>query len=117
MPQTVVGDTAVTANFVRTVNTYTVSIAVNDPAYGTVDVQTVTVDYGATISAASNVLTVGSTDVTATANQSTAQYTFAFGSWQNIPAGGTVTDDLTVTANFTATLRSYTVTIMVNDVS
>lgn len=101
--------------FTQSPRDYIVTIAVNDPAYGTVDVQTVTVDYGASISASGNVLTVGSTDVTATANQATAQYTFAFGSWTGVPAGGTVTDDLTVTANFTATLRSYTVTIIVND--
>lgn len=117
VPATVTDDVTVTAVFTQSPRVYTVTITVNDPTYGTVDVQTITVDYGATISAASNVLTIGSTDVTATANQATAQYTFAFGSWSNVPAGGTVTDDLTVTANFTATLRSYTVTIMVNDVS
>ncbi len=108
-------DVTITAVFTQSPRDYIVTIAVNDPAYGTVDVQTVTVDYGASISAASNVLTVGSTDVTATANQPTAQYTFAFSSWSGVPAGGTVTDDLTVTAVFTATVNEYHVHIQVND--
>lgn len=103
----------VTANFSRTVNEYTVTVNVNDGTWGTVDVPSVTVPYGTAVSASGNVLSIGSTDVTATPAQSTAQYSYAFGSWTGTTA--TVTGDMTVTANFTRTVNQYTVTINVND--
>ena len=62
----VIEDITATANFTRAVNQYTVTVAVNDPAFGSVDLASVTVDYGTSISAAANVLTVGSSTSTAT---------------------------------------------------
>ena len=85
-------------------STYTVTININNSDYGSVDKQSVTsITSGTSISASSNVLTVGNTTVTATAETSTPQFTYAFSSWSGIPAGGTVTGNITVTANFTKT--------------
>lgn len=112
---TVEQDMTITANFTTTVNQYTVTIAPNNPEYGTVDPTSITVDYGTPISASSNVLTVGTATSTATPSPATAQYTYAFGSWAGIPSGGMVTGDMTVTANFTRELMKYTVTFAVND--
>ncbi len=55
---------AVTANFTRATNDYTVTITVNDANYGSVSQSSVTVPYGTAVSTADNVLTIGSTDVT-----------------------------------------------------
>ena len=46
-PAVVTGDLTLTAHLVRQTRQYTVTITVNDPAYGSVDIGTVTADYGA----------------------------------------------------------------------
>lgn len=92
---TVTGDATYTATFTSTVNQYEVSIASNDETYGTVDVASVTADYGTTISASSNVLTIGETEITAT-----AETWYHFSSWGTLPA--TVTETLSITATFEA---------------
>ena len=112
---TVTGAVTITANFTTTTNQYTVTITVNDGTYGSVDENSVTVDYGTSISAASNVLSIGSTDVTATASADTAQYDYGFGSWSNIPVGGEVIGNVTVTANFTRDIQQYTALIQSNN--
>ena len=112
---TVTGTMTITANFTATVNNYTVSIGVSPSGYGSVSTSSFNVPYGTAISAAANVLTVGTGSSTATAASQTAQYTYAFDSWSGIPLGGEIVGDTTVTANFTATLRSYTVSIAPND--
>ena len=111
---TVTGDTFVTAYFSRTaVNTVTINV--NNAEYGSVSQQSVTVDYGTSISVNGDTVTIGSTQITATPTTSDAQYTYAFDSWSGIPAGGTVTDNLSVTANFTRTVNNYRVTFNVNN--
>lgn len=89
---TVTADATYTATYEP--NEYTVSIASNDETYGTVDVTSVTADYGTTISASDNVLTIGETEVTATAETG-----YTFSSWWTLPE--TVTEDLSITATFT----------------
>ena len=89
---TVTADATYTATYEP--NEYTVSIASNDETYGTVDVASVTADYGTTISASDNVLTIGETEVTATAETG-----YTFSSWWTLPE--TVTEDLSITATFT----------------
>ena len=92
--------------------TYTVSAAASTAGYGTVSAASVTgVACGTSISASSNTLTVGETNVTAAAASATAEYTYAFDNWTWTPAGATVTSDVTATANFTRTARTYTVTL------
>jgi len=99
----------------QTLNTtHTVTIVSNNADYGSVSQNTVlNVPHGATITTSGNTLTVGSTTVTATPQASTAQYTYAFSDWSNVPA--TVTENVIITANFTQTANSYTVTIEPND--
>ena len=110
---TITGDTTITATFLRTVNQYTVTIQPNDLTYGTVDVATVTVDYGTSISVNDNVLTIGNNTITATPSTATAQYTYSFDEWS--PSSGTVEGTMTVTATFLRTVNQYTVTIVVNE--
>lgn len=105
---TITGATTITATFTQTVNKYTVTIAVNNANYGSVSQTSVAnVPYGTKLSASSNVLTVLSDKkVTATA-KTLAGYNTVFSSWTNGTA--TVQGNLTVTANFTRTAISYTI--------
>ena len=106
---TIDSDVTIEARFTQTLNDYTVTIARNNTNWGTVSESSVTVPYGTSISAASNVLTIGSNNITATAASATAQYTYAFDSWTG--ASGTVTADKTITANFERTVNQYTVSV------
>jgi len=93
----------------KTASSYTVTIAKNQDSWGTVSANSVTnVAPNTSISASSNVLTVGGTTITATAHAQDADYNYAFSSWSDIPAGGKVTGNITVTANFTRTERALT---------
>ncbi len=65
---------------------------------GSVSSEELSVPYGTAVSAKSNVLTVGENDVTATASEG-----YAFISWSGVPAGSTVTSDVTITALFMKT--------------
>ncbi len=109
---TVTGAKTITANFTRTTRTYTVTIAVSPSGYGSVSRTSITADYGTSITTSGSTLSIGDTDITATPASQTAQYTYAFSSWSN--ASGTVTGAKTITANFTRTTRTYTVTIAVS---
>ena len=109
---TVIGNMNITANFIRTVNQYTVTISPTPAGYGSVNTSSVMVDYGSAISTISNVLSIGSTTVTATPTTATAQYTYSFSSWSS-NATGQVTGDMTITASFVRSVNNYTVTISV----
>ncbi len=87
-------------------------IAQVDPAgYGTVSQSLVSgVADATTISKSSNVLTIGSIQITATPTAETAEYTYAFSDWSWTPAGATITANTTATATFTRTARNYTLT-------
>ena len=108
---TVTGATTVTANFTRETKTYTVTIKANNDSYGSVSSSSVTVDYGTSITSSNNVLTIGSTKVTATPKSSDGQYSYKFSKWIGIPSGSKVVGNVTVTANFTATEESHSLTI------
>ena len=89
------------------INKYTLTNAITPEGYGTISPASVTdVPYGTTTSSSSNTYTVGETTVTATPADATAEYTYAFDSWSDLPA--TVTAAATITANFTRTANSYT---------
>lgn len=62
-----------------------------------------------------NKITIGSTTITATPKAQTAQYSYAFDSWTVEDDATSVTGDLTITANFTETLRTYDVTLSRNN--
>ena len=94
---TITADRTITANF--TINTYTVSFSAGPN--GSISSNSISnVPYGSAITVSSNTVTINGTTVTATANAG-----YSFGSWSN--ASGTITDNRTITANFTA--NTYTV--------
>lgn len=94
--------------------TYTLTVNVNDASYGTVSQATIIdVPHGSTVTLNGSQFTVNSTTVTATPAANTAQYSYAFSSWTNLPE--TITGDVTVTANFTRTTNSYTITFKDGD--
>lgn len=94
---TVTADATYTATYTATTNQYTATIESDDTDKGTVDVSEVTADYGTSISAEANVLTIGSTTITATAESG-----YVFDSWWTLPE--TLTEDVTITATFEAAL-------------
>ena len=85
---------------------YTLTITPNEAGYGSVEPTSVAnIPYNTATSSSTNTFTVNGTTVTATPSAATAEYTYAFDSWTNLPA--TVTEDATVTATFTRTPVSY----------
>ena len=95
-----------------TIKTYTVTISVNNSSYGSVSTTSMTVNHGTSYSASGATLTIGSTDITATATASTSQYAYAFSYWSS--TSGTITAATTITANFTRSTRTYTLTFYPN---
>jgi uncharacterized repeat protein (TIGR02543 family) len=98
-------------NFVTSCEqTYTLTnVVAPSNEYGRVEPLQVTyISSGATTSISNDTYTVNGTTVTAIPAAATAQYTYAFSNWSNLPA--TVTADATVTANFTRTINKYTIT-------
>jgi uncharacterized repeat protein (TIGR02543 family) len=102
------GAATYTADVTKVKNNYTLTIGVVEAGYGSVNETSVTVPYGTSVSTSDNVLTIGTTTVTATPTAQTAQYTYAFDHWNNVPA--TVTEAATIQAVFTRSTRSYDVT-------
>lgn len=104
--------------YVRTVEYYTVTIAVEGVGFGTVSANAVkNVPEGATITVNDGELTIrGTTDtkVTAKASTNTAQYTYTFTGWtinnQPIPENYTINETVTIKANFKCVVNQYTVT-------
>ncbi len=104
----VIGNRVVYASFKAFVRTVTVYIVPNNTDYGTVSVSTLNnVPYGAAITVNGNTVTVNGQTVTANANTATAQYTYTFTNWT---ADATVGNDTIITANFSRSVNSYTVT-------
>ena len=97
------------AHYASTVNNYTVSIAATPAGYGTVSAASVAeVPYGSDVTVNGNTITVNGTAITATPAENTAEYTYTFDHWENVPA--TVMGNVdNIQAVFTRTLRSYTV--------
>ena len=90
---------------------FTATISTSPAAYGSVSMSSIAdIPAGTAITQSGNTLTIGSTTVTATPATATAEYTYAFDSWTINPAGNTVTADITITAIFTRTANSYTLT-------
>lgn len=104
----VIGDRSVYASFKDFVRTVTVYIVSNNTDYGTVSVSALNnVPYGAMITVDGNIITVNGQTVTANANIATAQYTYTLENWT---ADATVGNDTIITANFSRSVNSYTVT-------
>lgn len=104
--KTVTGNLSLTGS--TTIQKFTVSFGINTSGYGSVSPTSISnVPYGTSISTSSNKITINGTTVTATPATTTAQYSYAFSSWSNNT--GTVTAARTITANFTRTTRTYSV--------
>ena len=90
-----------------------VTIAIDNPEYGSLTyTHIVNVENGAAINIDGNKITIGDTEITATAKDNTAQYTYAFTGIEGDPK--TVVGNDTLTANFTRTVNKYTVNIVSN---
>jgi len=97
------------AHFAATLQKYTVSVAATPAGYGTVSAATVAeVPFGTAVTKETNKITVNGKTITATPTTATAQYTYAFSKWNNVPA--TVTGNVSIEAVFTRTVNNYTVT-------
>ena len=91
-----------------TVNNYTVTIAINNTNSWTVNQRSVTVLSWTLVTINGNKVKIGTTEVTATPKNQTAQWTYQFVDWTNT-CGNTISVWCTITANFKSTLRSYTI--------
>ncbi len=111
VPETVAGNVTIYANFERAVNQYTVSVIAQPEEYGSVTVSLFTVGYGTSVSVEDDVLTVGDSVSAAVPADSDAQYTYSFVSWEGVPES--VTEDITVYAEFERTVNLYEVTVQV----
>ena len=93
----------------------TVSFEVDPSGYGTVSQSTLTLPHGSSVSVSGSTLSYGSTSITATPAAQTAQYTYSFDGWYvgdtQITSSRAITANTTITAKFTRTVRTYTVTI------
>lgn len=118
---TVTGDMTLTAHFSQAVRLYDVTFTSSNTDYGTVSSALVQVPYNTTIASATDTITLGTTPdvtvVTATPTTSDAQYTYAFSDWTGVPVGGYITEATSITANFTQTLNSYTITWVIGETS
>ena len=86
---------------------YTLTVAPNQAGWGTVSPTSVeNIPNGTATSNSDNTFSVNGTTVTATAADATAEYTYAFVEWTDLPA--TVTENATVKATFSRTANSYT---------
>ena len=104
--------TTIYAKFARTIRQYTVSFVVNNNTYGSITGGTsITVDYNSPITVNSNVITINGTTFTATPASATSENGFSFVNWSGVKSN--VTSNMIITANFTASTKSYTVTINV----
>ncbi len=110
-PATVTSDVTVIAEFAPVTNQYRVNVIAQPQGYGTVDVPYFLVDYGTKLTTSSNVLTVGSYGTsTGTPTPADIYYTYYFVNW-TLPAT-TVTEDITVIANFDRTAVKYAVNVI-----
>ena len=101
----------ITAVFEYALNEYDVTIVSNNPEYGSVNVSSVRVPYGASITTYSDItkITVGTTDVIATRSPWTEHYKYFFDGWSGIPSPKVVTQNITITAEFHREVAVYTV--------
>ena len=106
-PITTIGATSYTSDINLyakwTINAHTVTINVNNSAYGRVSSTSVEAPHGSTITTSGATLTIRSGSETIATITATANAGYMFESWTN--ASGTVTADKTITANFVKTVE------------
>lgn len=94
--------------FTTPITYQTVTFVSNNTSYGTVSQQSIKVPYGSTVSVSGNTVTINGVIITATEVRDTAQYDYAFSHWSQVSAP--ITSDREIWANFTRTVKNYTVT-------
>ena len=107
-------DATYRATYSSIVNSYTATIGVSPVNYGIVSDDSVTADYGTTISVAWNTVTIGETTITAIEATDTDEWDYSFVNWTN-SCGAELTGNCTVTANFTRVKKQYNVTFVDED--
>jgi len=116
----ITSDITVVANFTASAATYTVTVKCSSTE-GSLSGGTGTssssktvknVPYGTVITSSGNKVTINGTTVTAT-GKSGSGTTYTFSNWTN--GSATVTGDITVTANFSSTTATYTVSVASNN--
>ena len=95
--------------FKKAASGYTVDFAVSPAGYGTVSPssQLTGVASGTAITKSGNTVTIGGTTVTATPHSQDATYNYAFNNWTVTDNLTSVTKNVTVTANFTRSAKTY----------
>lgn len=112
----ITGARTIIAHFSAT-NIYTVLITPSPEGYGYVTVGQVTgVPSGNVININGNVLSVNNIDSTARPAEDTVQYDYSFSGW-SVADNTPVNDNMTVYANFTRTVQTYTITWSINGVT
>ena len=117
---TLTGNTTIVANFDRSESFYTINFLSNNGDYGSVSPTFIgAIQYGTVITASGNTLNINGSMITATP-VSDAQYDCEFVNWTigSTPfTEHTVTEDITITANFSGEIRTYTVTWIIGSVT
>ncbi len=112
----IIGPATVTAVFEKTVNTYTVTVNVEDPTTGyVVPTAVADVPYGTQVDLSANPLMIYGTSVEATPALKTAEFTFSFEKWEfgnGFDSDGKVVGNATINAVFEKTTNKYTVTVV-----
>ena len=104
-----------TAQFDSSVNQYTATISVNNPWYGSVSITWVTADWWTSISTGSNnTIIIWDKTITPTPTANSAEFTYKFENWTNT-CRNTLTEDCTITANFSQTRNEYVITFKDRD--
>ncbi len=112
---TVTGNTTITANFNRAIQTYTVNFQSNNGEYGSVEPTFIgSVPYGSQFAVNNNTLTINGSTITATPAPNTQEFSYSFTGW-SVSSGDTVTGTMTVTATFAQGPSTYTVTLVANN--
>lgn len=100
-----------TAYYNQSIKTYSITaVGISPAGYGSVSPASLaSIPGGSAVTVNGNKITVNGTTITATPADATAQYTYAFDQWNNVPA--TVTGNISdIEAVFTRTVNTYTVT-------
>ena len=112
---TVTGNTTITANFNRAVQTYTVNFQSSNGEYGSVAPTFLgSVPYGSQFAVSNNTITINGSTITATPAPNTEEFSYSFTGW-SVSSGDTVTGTMTVTATFAQGPSTYTVTLVANN--
>lgn len=111
----IIADCAVTANFSRTLRSYTIEFSVNNAQYGSISANSVTKNYGQSIIIEDQTIKIDNeTALIATPASATTYYIYSLESWTS-SCGDTITGDCMITANFTMEDRLYDITIKFAD--